>query len=876
MSLNPSPLTSIPPPSSVEPIGIIDPTPSQTIGPTPSTTQDNNNQQHNTYTIDTINTGMREIDHVHHTTFMESSVPSSVPSSLSVPSTPNESSQLSISNFNLPNSTKSLELQLSIENTPLSQSLTIASSPCSSSGSTRIESTSLHKLMTTSSYSTSALQSQHSDNFITNLIPSTHLVESEKNTTDITGSVVAPGPVLTISSNPNIESNLPLGSAEKDHQHTTTVMNTSTCASEIHESNPSSSIIVSSSSSITASKGNSFKINFEAAMQTAFNKSTLSSIKSSSSLSSSSSTSSDAPLIIDTKCHCLVVNPSFLQPSPHPDFEQYQIALSKGATSVASDKQRTALKQHCIEWLGEHLTIDDISTVYVERHGGTTLHINFVNHFGLSRALASFPFLVRCGSSKHQSKWTPPCGPVRSNLPELIRITCIPSAAELKSAQYLDSSTENLLKEMKLEVTAFWSKMTPEKNMNKKSNELSHMVTISVLPRHIQHSDLSSMMERLHMKYKFWGGPIRVTIPNIPQLSRCTQCDTLGHETNKCTLYQGLAIRLLMKEPVSFQAMTQLVSLAKCRIGYLGSGIGESKPSRRVTLLFDITLSSSSSLISSSTIASDSSIELQTIFTNMEQILLNYRELFHSPPSIVETRNRYRECKECGSMENEHQCTFNTNNYKFGQYHNNQSTSSSASASASASSSSSSSTSLGASSSNQRSDDMCRSWRFHKKCSRKITCPYKHPEDHIVTSVWEMKLCHSFRDHGHCPRGTTCKFAHELQNTTVVQSTSQSISSEPSSDTNNQSAANLVPTNIIVTEATTSSTAATSSSSSSKPKTKPTFKRRATELVQTVVADSHSESKSDDDENISQQPSSTSPMILDQDDNDQEEVEASV
>jgi hypothetical protein len=160
-----------------------------------------------------------------------------------------------------------------------------------------------------------------------------------------------------------------------------------------------------------------------------------------------------------------------------------------------------------------------------------------------------------------------------------------------------------------------------------RATSTNNVITISILPRHIQLSDLRSVIDRLHLKFDLWGGKLRVSVPNTPSMRRCGQCDTLGHEASQCQLYQGVAIRLLMRDPIPFRVLEQLVSLAQCRVGYLGSGLGESKPSRRVTLLFGLlSLSSSSSAAGTSggSSLSLSTSESEAMATNLNRIVTDY------------------------------------------------------------------------------------------------------------------------------------------------------------------------------------------------------------------------------------------------------------
>ena len=96
------------------------------------------------------------------------------------------------------------------------------------------------------------------------------------------------------------------------------------------------------------------------------------------------------------------------------------------------------------------------------------------------------------------------------------------------------------------------------------------------------------MVERTHSKHQLWGGVVRVHAPNTAALRRCSQCARLGHDAEMCPQYNGLAIRLLFKQPVPFQQLLNMQSMVGAPRAHIGKGFEDLKPHRKVTLLFDL------------------------------------------------------------------------------------------------------------------------------------------------------------------------------------------------------------------------------------------------------------------------------------------------
>jgi hypothetical protein len=105
-----------------------------------------------------------------------------------------------------------------------------------------------------------------------------------------------------------------------------------------------------------------------------------------------------------------------------------------------------------------------------------------------------------------------------------------------------------------------------------------------LLPRHI--TDLESVIERLHLKFKLCGTKVCVQALNMASLSGRTQGNALGHQLQACPRYS--CIRVLFKQPLSDVAMQTMITQTHASVGYVGSAISEYAPSRRMTLLFDV------------------------------------------------------------------------------------------------------------------------------------------------------------------------------------------------------------------------------------------------------------------------------------------------
>ena len=444
----------------------------------------------------------------------------------------------------------------------------------------------------------------------------------------------------------------------------------------------------------------------------------------SSSFRSPSLSLSSSPPPLDTACHCLVVDEDRLPTDPNsPDRKKFLEAIQ-----LATDRE--ALTAHVTRWI-QHGT-EGICAVHIPPREKPRIHLNFTSLHSLGFCLSRVPFLVRCGSLGTVSQWnSKPCGPPRHKLPEMLHLTCTPTHP--KQLARLAGDVKEMLAAAGVEYTAFWFPKTNHERRVGDNIRASTRITLSVLPREI--SGLEEIITKMHSRVHLWGGALRVHAPNMPKLMRCSQCSRLGHHADHCSFYHGLAIRLLMKEPVSYHAMTTLAADAGARIGYLGSSVEELKPSRRVTLLFDVPH------------GEESAGQTEGLVSRMEEVIKKHKSLLYEEPTIVQAKNRHRECRECGSMVAPHECVFAS--FMGGRDRRAPAPPSSTHTSRS--------TTRG--SAGDHDVNMCKSWRQLKKCPRMekgVPCLFSHPEGHMPKS----NACYAFTNTGHCPRGTTCTFKH--------------------------------------------------------------------------------------------------------------------
>ena len=440
-----------------------------------------------------------------------------------------------------------------------------------------------------------------------------------------------------------------------------------------------------------------------------------------------SSIAVDARASPDISCHCLVIDESKMAVDS-PDRIQLTTALGLA---------KHALNLHVIAWLGI-ADPTDLSVAYIDR--ASRLHLNFASMDGLARVLARIPFLARCGSlasGPWQGGRSPPCGLERHKLPEVLRISVLP-AREVPVSELMPAVLA-LLESAHLEHTAVWF---PNKQSlsapfpARGGRDQSARINVYLLPRNIL--TIAADMARMHRQVELLGSKLVIDAPNNPALSRCRQCDKLGHRDTECPEYSGLGVRLLFKDKVPFATLLKLIDLSRARVGYLGSDVNDCTPSHRVTLLFDL-------------VSEQDQAGLDRMVDQVAPVVSAYRALLHCEPDLVRPKDRRNECPSCGSLTRAHACPF-----VVGQQH--QTGRRLGLSSLGASSSAASAQRSGAQPA-RASDTMCKSWRLRKQCPRLEKhqhCAFEHPESHAA----QPQICFDFANTGHCHRGTTCSYEH--------------------------------------------------------------------------------------------------------------------
>jgi hypothetical protein len=495
---------------------------------------------------------------------------------------------------------------------------------------------------------------------------------------------------------------------------------------------------------------------------------------SSSSASASSSSSFSMSLADAAACHCLVVDDlpaagRLLEGSDN--WKQYKEAL-------ALEGDRDALLQHVAKWF--QLPPADISIAYVAKQNPPRLHINFRLLPVLGQALLAHPFLVRCGSV---GAWSKPCGVNKREQPELLHLSCVPSHPREKAK--LTEDVTQLLTDMGLLYTSFWFPRDLPENR----------VVVYVLPRNL--AALEAEINRLHLKYELRGSKVRVQGVNTLALKRCHQCERLGHNPDACSMYSGMALRLIGKKPLSYLLLQELQKRTGARKAFLGSSFDEMQPSRRLTLLFDMT-------------PGQEEERMAELASRLFPIFAELHSLLHGSPYCVDISDRQRECRECGSMARPHECPFMDPTRAARPQ-------ALAGAAVSASSSASSA-----------ADKMCGSWSRTRTCAKKgLGCSFSHPEGHIVAQ--KSKECFAFQRNGHCHVGSTCPYKHTegLARPANASAASDAAARPATSKTSDKPSGQVSYGSAPLVAAATSAAAAPASSPvASTPTASPTKKKR--------------------------------------------------
>jgi hypothetical protein len=440
-----------------------------------------------------------------------------------------------------------------------------------------------------------------------------------------------------------------------------------------------------------------------------------------------------SPPPLDTTCHCLVIDASKADAGAD--------AHKQLAAALLLAGNQPALQQHVGVWLPA-LALGDVSAMYADRT--SRLHINFLSAAGLGRALATLPCLVRCGSTVagpwHGKQQV--CGLAKHLQPELLRLTCEPtddrSSRELAK---LTAAIGELLASMKLEHTSFWIP-----NSANPARRGTSSLTINVLPRETDAARLRALIDGLHLQHRLWGGVVSIEAPNQRALSRCRLCAQLGHLYDGCPRYAGFALRLLFKQPLPIATLRDLVQRLGARDGYLGASVDELQPHRKVSLLFDGD--------------GDDEATLRPVLERLLPLLPELSGKLHAEPTVVNPKNRQRECAQCNSPTRAHECPFGDGapprRPQPAPAPHNELQPVGALVGAAA---------LGAgrparpAAPTAPADNMCRSWRQRKQCPRKASgraCAFEHPEAHVP----QRPPCFAFQGTGFCNRGDQCPFEH--------------------------------------------------------------------------------------------------------------------
>lgn len=470
-----------------------------------------------------------------------------------------------------------------------------------------------------------------------------------------------------------------------------------------------------------------------------------------------SSASSPARLAFDLSCHCLVVDRS---------------KLTSGSADAAHLDHALSLvdRNEMLEYLrGKWLTKlhgPSLAIAYTDPEVRVkVLHLNFDSLDSLSAALQAYPFLCRCGTVFSAASWghqAKCCGPSKHQLPEMLQLRCTTTTQGNRDLSQLNGDIERLLKEMKLEGSLFWS---PPK-VNPAQQQEVRYVMINVLPRFADLPSLSAAVERTHCKHQLWGGTVRVHAPNTASLRRCSQCAKLGHDAEACPQYNGLAVRLLFKQPVPFQQLMSMQLTAGAARAYIGRGFEDLKPHRKVTLLFDL--------------AAHTEDELHALYKRLEPLLEQVRPLLYQEPTEVKPMERHRECRECGSTLTPHSCAFSSQPLSLMAIMRNknavrQQQAASGSTLAPAAAARRDQGAVASEAAARVSTDrrpvpsaeakanksICKTWRRLHSCPRGDACQYEHPTDHTPTATASGQgVCFAFRDRGFCAAGSMCRFPH--------------------------------------------------------------------------------------------------------------------
>jgi hypothetical protein len=330
---------------------------------------------------------------------------------------------------------------------------------------------------------------------------------------------------------------------------------------------------------------------------------------------SESDAMADSVSRIDLTCHCLVINDTPFAVSSI-DRLQFQHVVAS-----CNDIDKHAAQAALLSW---QPSLNDAGPIIVRYDAPTgRVHLNFETVDGLSLALRTTPILTRCGSlpQNHWAKQSDPCGKPKHEQPEMLQFSCNPKPGS--SVADIEPAIARLCTEMKLDITCRW---TPGgATWQRGQQQAQPRIRFNVHPRDTRPESLRSLIERLESeRHMLLGGTIHVHAPNMPELARCKHCAKLGHSSDACPIYSGLAVRLLFQQPIGPFALTALVSGLGARTGYLSSRMDLTAPHRKVTLLFDI-------------FHGDENQTCMVVFERLVKFDLAVLERLHEDPTQVHT-----------------------------------------------------------------------------------------------------------------------------------------------------------------------------------------------------------------------------------------------
>ncbi|MDR3734993.1 MAG: hypothetical protein P4L10_05570 [Acidobacteriaceae bacterium] len=290
------------------------------------------------------------------------------------------------------------------------------------------------------------------------------------------------------------------------------------------------------------------------------------------------------------------------------------------------------------------------------------------------------------------------------------------------------------------------------------STQHGNRLVLSVLARGASVAQLTETVQRINAAgLKFEGQPIRAQAPNVPSLARCKQCSALGHPTDACTEYRGIALRIQWHQPVNWALASDLKHLSGVQRVYLGHDLNTRAASRKLTLLFDD--------------LDEQTPHLEQIGARFGTRLLEMRHLIVDA-YIVGLKDRLIECKHCGSKDPAHQCEGGA--FRRPHVHPRQDARRQPQGERGAAAQTNHAGSNAAAAVSER-DPVCRSWRHKQSCPRRERnehCRFQHPANLVAKP---KQVCFDFRDSGYCARGSACKFvsSHEKPTAAPVAAAAQ-------------------------------------------------------------------------------------------------------